>query len=542
MLYLSLALPLSIWQRDLISTDGIAFLRHAFYLTEGRLLDSVSSYWSPLLIWSLAPLQAWGLDGLYASRTVLVTWGLVLLLASHLFANRCTELGAAWKAVSLALVALATVTWTTSRLNSDVAMAACLIAYCAFAAGPDLLARRRSQIFAGLLAGVAFLAKAYALPFFLAHFSFSVAARAWATPGSRRSTPLRAWLVGLASFTLVAGPWIGVLSWKYDALTISSAAAINHAIVGPETISGIHAWNVHPIATLQEPSPGRLVVWEQPEALPYAYWSPFESATHLHHQVEVIVANALSVASDLQKFDTFGFSVIGLLGLQIFLLVRGDPRERFRPIWILGTLTLFLGGFLPLWYEARYLTSFLWPLCCLGTLDVLRKVLGTAFPERGTRPSSSSWAAASGWALTLLSIFSLALPQCAPVARGLVSFWTEGPAHYYRDSAASMRLAGFEGPFATTSEFQDEVMFFAYHLEERSVGVVSDSTVSEVEDELAAHRVATFFVDSRWPLLADFLRSSDWIRRGTIEAGPQQVILFRPASKSLRERDQRGAG
>ena len=39
--------------RDQINTDGVAYIRHAQYLSEGRFAQSVSGYWSPLLSWCM---------------------------------------------------------------------------------------------------------------------------------------------------------------------------------------------------------------------------------------------------------------------------------------------------------------------------------------------------------------------------------------------------------------------------------------------------------------------------------------------------------
>ncbi len=522
-LYLLLALPLAVWQRDLIGNDGIAFIRHAMYLADGRFLDSVSSYWSPLLVWSLAPFQLLGVDGLVASRAVMTLWGLALLWASAQFANRCTSLQRPWKTLALALIALAAANWSSQRLNGDLPMAACLIGYGAFAAGSDLLRQRRSQIFAGLLGGAAFLAKAYALPFVLLHFPFSVLARAWASENARRSDTLRAGAIGLAMFALIAGPWVGVLSWKYGELTISSAGAINHAIVGPAVAPGTNPWDVHPIDRMRLPPPGRITVWEEPERLTYHWWSPFESRAHFQHQMRVIGRNTLAILGDLRRFDAFGLCVIVLVGLHLTLAWRGSRLAQFRWLWLVGTVGIFSAGYLPLWYEARYLYPFLWPICCLGFFEAWGLAAASARARSISHLRVARW---TGWALTFLSILSLSLPWYSEVERGLGSLLVQGPKNYYRASASRLRRASFEGPLAATRAFQDEAICFAYHLDLPSAGVVTGSTVEEVEGELDSYRVKTFFAGARWPLLSDFAELPGWRRRGTVEAGEQKVVFF----------------
>lgn len=114
---------------------------------------------------------------------------------------------------------------------------------------------------------------------------------------------------------LVAGPWIGLLSYHYGRPTFSTIGPIQHAIMGPPDMPRDHPDHFH----FFKPEPGRITVAEDPTNLPYNYWSPFESVAYARHQATLVYHNALLAVKFLQSFDWLGlglFSAIcGMLGL-----------------------------------------------------------------------------------------------------------------------------------------------------------------------------------------------------------------------------------
>src|SRR5262245_53439201 len=95
-LYIPLQVTAGIAQREQMNFDGIAYLRLSRYIVEGRLFDSISSYWSPLITWSMAPLLAMGLDGFAASHIAMSVWGTVYLVAVFFFLRNFSVLRTAW--------------------------------------------------------------------------------------------------------------------------------------------------------------------------------------------------------------------------------------------------------------------------------------------------------------------------------------------------------------------------------------------------------------------------------------------------------------
>ena len=85
---------------------------------------------------------------------------------------------------------------------------------------------------AGIVLGAAYLAKAVALPvsglIIIALAGINVAV----CQSSLRQT-VRATTIIVAGFLMIAGPWIGILSYKYGHPVFSTIGPIQHTLAGP---------------------------------------------------------------------------------------------------------------------------------------------------------------------------------------------------------------------------------------------------------------------------------------------------------------------
>jgi 4-amino-4-deoxy-L-arabinose transferase-like glycosyltransferase len=192
----------------------------------------------------------------------------------------------AWKKAGVWTAALAAIPWSVANLTPDLLLAA-LMAWVWTALyrarqGPSA----RWSLAAGALTGLAYLAKAVALPV------AAVTACVWllgnsSKDGMSRRTAAR--LLGLffLGTALVAAPWVTVLSRHYGQFTLTRSAVINHALAGPPDVERYHPT----FRTFHAPPPGRLTTWEDPSEMPYVTWAPWQSAAYAVHQAKVILKN-----------------------------------------------------------------------------------------------------------------------------------------------------------------------------------------------------------------------------------------------------------
>src|SRR5262249_33318096 len=131
---------------------------------------------------------------------------------------------------------------------------------------------------------------------------------------------VRATTIIVAGFLIVAGPWIGILSYKYGHPVFSTVGPIAHAIVGPPDMAGEHPAQLR----FYKPEPGRITTFEDPTHLPYNYWSPLENVAYAVHQAKIIRRNAHLVVQYLKTFDWLGLGLVSaILG---YLLARPWPK------------------------------------------------------------------------------------------------------------------------------------------------------------------------------------------------------------------------
>jgi hypothetical protein len=349
-------------RRHALNPDGVAYLRIAGYYAHGQTDLAVSGYWGPLLSGLMTPLLALGFSPLPVARVVMALTA-VFFFRSCLAVFRAFELPewlqrlGAWLAVGLS------VCWSVENITPDL-LAAGLVGYAvSFMIKPGWHERWPTAVWAGLLWGLAFLAKAAAFPFAIV-VTAGMAVACWNAGIGDGKKIGRSVLATLLGFAIVAGPWVAAVSVKYHQLTISRSAQLNHAMVGPSDMERYYPLD----RGLQPPEAGRVTFWEDPD-LPYPDWSPLANAASAQRQLLIILRNAPRVAFMLT-------CVCGLFPVLLIIfaakLVRAESRrtlagERWWWAWVpVGALgAAYLSGNL-LISEQRYFYAafpFLFVLC-----------------------------------------------------------------------------------------------------------------------------------------------------------------------------------
>lgn len=352
-----------------LNPDAVSYCRIAGYYAAGQWELAVTGYWGPLLSWLMVPLLKAGVAPLVAARGVMVLSGVVFLCGA-VAVFRAFRLPRVALLAGAGIAAAWSVFWSVRNISPDLlmaglasmAMAATLEAVLtpcrrlAVAVSNPLASEEaatashrhgraaRCAIAAGVWWGLAYLAKAVALPWaVLVTAGFALFA-ACGRPGLPRELALRLGTVWLG-LALVAGPWVAVLSLHYGKFTFSTTGPIAHALAGPGEESRYHPAMV----TLHQPDAGRVTQWEEPSRMAYSHWSPFASGENFQHQLAVVARNAatltewlwgvrwLSGADDprgaarlLPGFDLLGLSLAGVVGGAVVLFAN---RRRARRVW-----------------------------------------------------------------------------------------------------------------------------------------------------------------------------------------------------------------
>jgi len=240
---------------------------------------------------------------------------------------------------------------------------------------------------------------------------------------------------GIFGLLLVAGPWIGVISRKDGRFTINSAAGGTYARTGPRDETR------HPLrARLRTPLPGRLSVWEAPEALPRQVWSPFEKTGYLLFQARQMYRRIWHACNIIRGFGRLGFSLWFVCALPaLAFLLRRRREDLFRSLWLLGTVALYCSGCILIVVRPRFIEPVLFPPLCIAGSH-FAALLAARLSAPGRR---------AGRVVAWLAAAVLVISFGQPLFRRLVLARTiRGHTNSYRSFARQLRAKGCTGPLA----------------------------------------------------------------------------------------------
>ena len=388
-----------------INTDATAYVSVARQYLAGGFARAVNGYWGPLFSWLLVPGLAAGLAPLVAARCVELAAGLATLFAARWLALR---LGASRRSMGVLALCLAVplASYSMIVVTPDILLLFLLVMYCGVVLPDTYRERRLPGAAAGLFGGLAYLAKSYALPFFLLHFTLINLVhvyRAGVAPigvpdgtgvGGRRRAVLLNFAAGVAVFMLVAGPWVGALSHKYGKFTFGTAGQRAHCLVGPEYYGDDPVFST----LIDPPSFDATSYWDDPTVVKLVAWRPWQSKALFYHQLSVVGINLLATVRQLTTAIPFALAtLLYFLGAArgrcaplektvgtepdppehaehaVFPSLEGRPPCRPPPdlaaapplrniaLPLLLTVGVYAGGYMPVFVELRYL----WPVVVL---------------------------------------------------------------------------------------------------------------------------------------------------------------------------------
>ena len=327
---------------NVINPDAVSYLRAAQHYLDGNTRLAVNGYWGPLFSWLLVPCLALGAAPLTAARIVMGASAVVFLFGSvRLFKVMLWQPSRVL--LSSALTAIFTAHWSVFDITPDLLMSGLLLLGISKTIEDDL--KRRQALAAGLFYGFAYLAKSVALPVSLVLIILLPNLRAAAGSQPVR-TCLRRVSWTLLGFTLIALPWIILLSRHYGYPTFSTAASINHALVGPGDLAQSHAHVM--VRSYIVPALGRISFWEDPDPRLYDTWSAFSNFAMFKHQLRVMVRNLIQILINFRSMDPIGLGLVSCL-FGFFFSFSRLRKEKWRLAAPLVAVTA--GIYLPVYAE-----------------------------------------------------------------------------------------------------------------------------------------------------------------------------------------------
>ena len=510
LLFCGVMLP---WFFHRVAPDAVSYLTIARKYRAWEFRDAINGYWSPLLSWLLAPLLCLGAPTDVTAKCLQVVIGAGGLSAVWWLGKRLdlSEGVRVWTTLALVpAVAMYALTDTTP----DLLVAVILAMYIGVVIGNEYPRSPWQGAACGLLGALAYLAKAYAFPFFLTHYlavsCYLFLRRRSSGEDVRRLVAATA--LGLLVFAVVAGAWASLLSSKYSRITIGTTGSYQLSLGGrghPTDVGGLYPpTNQMAVSAWEDPSNLRIPPREpgtkssvnpkpaaEPKDTPFAEpgdkpavkpaAKPWGNGWRYQHVLDRICHNGIRYMGTLFRLSPL--SLVILLGLLISCwMVPGGPA-RDRCVILLGTLLLYPVGYLLIFITER----FFWLITFLLSLSA--GLLTTGLPVLRRKPWSTYWA--------IVVAISFSLWPAWILARLWHHVLEETPG-----VAAQLRPVMPPGTRIASDLEWGITNSIAFHLDARYYGLLRpDASAEEQDRQLREHQIRYLLVwddPARYPFLA----------------------------------------
>jgi hypothetical protein len=511
--YVLLATALSVCQKGYFNADFVGYSTVAHRMLANP-ASSVTGYWSPLFSWCMSVFLYVGGSDLMAGRLVLLIAGFCYVILVCRFASRFAPERKSIRLVFFSAMgfcaALQGALWATYLLDPDLLANALVFSYLVLLSDTNLPRKPLRSFSAGLFAGFAYLAKGYMLPFLLIHLPVSllILSRRGCKDSKARTGAgwLRTLLLAGLGLSLVAGPWIAVLSAHYGHVTFSTAGSANHANVSPSNFGHDPLW--------KPPLEPDFIL--NPHYGPD--WSPFQSLSSFRHQLFLVFHNTFNLLGHV-----LGWVI--MLALAVFYYMRAGRtgsgtvcRLDMRGVcFIFTTGILYCSGYVMVNLEARYIVPTLAPLLCLSSLMFFSASLGNQTRLATTATTGKAQAVIAG--ILLAAPFSM--PDMYRIRNVVFKHSQSTALAPFVQMATELQRAGLlPGRFAASDYFLGLGVAYAADAVSPYAGQPSAAEAGSRSRELQALGVITFLdfrrsgaasppLDSHWKRVANIGISAD---------------------------------
>lgn len=473
-IYSLLALFLFNYYQYITNADGISYIGIAKNYMIGNWGDAINGYWGPLFSWSLIPFLLFAKTPLQASiaaKIISLIAGFFIIIGVDKLSKKF-GIQRPFKLAILVTLVPVTLSFAFNVITPDLIVTCLLLYYLIIIFDHKYPDNLLNGLFCGILGAAAFLAKSYALPFFIVHFVlFNLIYYVKETSKLKKKNLLKNFFLGISIFLLISGVWIGAISDKYGELTIGTAGAYNQALVGPESQG-------HPMyyqGLLKPSNDNAISVWEDPSYLKMQKWSPFYSISYFKYQIQLIIENSAQIIQYLENFSIFSLLILVLSLILIKKPVSKDSKNIL--VYLLITILIYCGGYALILVEERYLY-----LICILLLIMAFYMLNKLY---GLQRFNIKFR-------NILILFLIISFVILPIIN-LVQF-VDLEAGNYKLSQTLATDYGIHGNIASNGEWES-TLHLSYYLNSKYYGITKNTVNSkDIQRELETNAIDYYFV------------------------------------------------
>lgn len=343
-----------------INTDVPSYIAIAEKYAHGHFRDAVNGFWSPLISWLMVPFILLGVDPLVAFKLIGIIAG---LFAFIVIKNLLMDFSIPENVSTVLVISLipAFYAFTLITVNPDFLLAVILMFYVRKVLAEDYGRKTSDGIICGFLGTMAYLAKGFALPFFISHFTAINLCRYYTTEeATGRKRVLTCFTLGMVTFFIFSSVWISFISIKEGRLIFNKAGAYNFVLME-------NSWqlSIEHSGFLPLPDPIAMSIWDDPSLIPVESKALPDAAIKIRRLASNVVRNLLHAIDTHQAGSIFSAAII----LFSFLCLIGLSRSEWlgnKIFLILATMALYTSGYLPFLITRRYIYLNIFLLFTLG--------------------------------------------------------------------------------------------------------------------------------------------------------------------------------
>ena len=472
-LYSLLSILLLNFYQYIITADGISYIGVAKNYLTLNWSDSINGYWAPLFSWLLIPFLLFNKTAdyaLFSAKLLSLSIGFFTIIGIESL-SRKIGIAKFFRLVLLFSMIPIVLVFALTFVTPDLLVACLLVFYLAVIFDPKYSDKLLNGIFCGVIGTAAYLSKSYALPFFVVHFVFfNLVYYFKSNSNDKKRNILKNSFLGISIFLLISGVWIGIISDKYNELTIGTSGEYNQALIGPESQG-------HPMyyqGLLKPLNKNAISVWEDPSNFQMEKWSPFRSMSYFKHQIIIVSENIVSTINYLEYFSFV--SILIILSSLFFIFKPSFKDSRDKLMYLLITLILYCGGYTLILVEMRYLY-----LICILLVLMAFYMLNISFKQKIINIKMRN-------VLLILLIFSFII---MPVIN-LIQTVNMGEGTHNLSQTLKLDY-GIHGNIASDSEWE-KTLHISYYLNVKYYGIPKKTNLKVLESELENNDINYYFV------------------------------------------------
>lgn len=340
-----------------LTADSMLYISIAQKYISGDMSNAINGYWGPLLSWFLIPFLFIGMSDVFALNALNLFFGILTIIGTWLLSYR---FDISEKIRSIILLALLPIVFRMSVVQPmDFLLVCILVYYLNIVFRINYSDSSHHGIKCGILGSLAYVTKAYAFPFFIAHFFFINLFHYFRTSAIEDSKKvIRNALTGFLIFFLLSGIWIFALSNKYGHFTFSTKGKGNFSAIAPGASSGGGLEFGVPVfhkGFYEPPNETAFVVWEDPSFLKGEKWSPLDSFDNFKYFLKLVVKNIAEGIHIFESLSALSIAIVIVYILFYSALPWNKLLSRTDLLYPLFTIFLYTGGYLLFHLELRYL-------------------------------------------------------------------------------------------------------------------------------------------------------------------------------------------